>query len=596
MTSHLRRFTSTAALAASIVLPLASDVSAQGPGSVLQTSKISSFLGAFPGQLDDQDQFGRAVTSLGDLNGDGIDDLAVGAEFDDDGASGAGAVWILFMTNIGTVGSAQKISATQGGFTGVLDSFDRFGASLAALGDLDGDGVTELAVGAPNDDDGGATSASNFGALWILRLKADGTVKSHQKISNVVGNLQTPTGNPEPLEAKNRFGSSVALIGDLNGDGKAEVAVGSEGDGDGGFASNNRGAVFILFLADDQTVDVTAKVSEKFGNFSAGVNDKLADNDLFGASVVAVGDLNLDQIPDIAVGMPGEDEGGSGRGGVYIIFLDSEGSARDSVLIAEGSGGFSSTLVNFDAFGTSVAAPGDLNGDAVPDLIVGAPGDDDVAGGGVNGGALWVLFLGLDGVVLAETKISDLSGGFVGAIESDDRLGTSLGVLAASTANGIPRIVTGAIGDDDGGASGSSSDRGAVWLLTLNGSIGTPIWTPIDGGISGTDDLYPRLGADGPLTFQSTTTVRLVDALPNSIVTLIISTVAINAPFKGGTLVPSPLITTGFVLGDDGALELSGEMPEDVPIGVPLYLQYFIGDAGAVEGFAATNAVQGLRQ
>ena len=596
MIPHLRRFTSTAALAASIVFSLSSEAMAQGPGSVLQTGKISSFLGAFPGPLDDQDQFGRAVTCLGDLNGDGVDDLAVGAEFDDDGASGAGAVWILFLTDLGTVASSQKISATQGGFTGELDAFDRFGASLAALGDLDGDGVTELAVGTPNDDDGGSTSASNRGALYILRLNADGTVKSHQKISDSEGNLTTPTGNPSPLDPKNRFGSSVAVIGDLNGDGRDELAVGAEGDGDGGIASNNRGAVFILYLADDQTVDVTAKVSEKFGDFSDGVNDKLSDNDLLGASVVAVGDLNLDQIPDIAVGMPGEDEGGSGRGGVFIIFLDSEGSARDSVLIAEGSGGFSSTLTDFDGFGSSVAAPGDLNGDAVPDLIVGSPGDDDVVGGGVNGGALWVLFLGLDGAVIAETKISDVEGGFIGAINSDDRLGTSLGLLPANTANGIPRIVTGAIGDDDGGAAGSSSDRGAVWLLTLDGSIGDPIWTPIDGGISGTDDLFPRLGADGPLTFQSTTTVRLVDALPSSIVTLIISTTAINLPFKGGTLVPSPLITTGFVLGDDGALELTGEMPEDVPIGVPLYLQYFIGDAGAVEGFSATNAVQGLRQ
>ena len=77
----------------------------------------------------------------------------------------------------------QKISDTAGGFTGGLDGFDNFGTSAASLGDLDGDGVPDLAVGASNDDDG----AGSAGAVWVLFLRADGTVRDHQKISATEG-------------------------------------------------------------------------------------------------------------------------------------------------------------------------------------------------------------------------------------------------------------------------------------------------------------------------------------------------------------------------------------------------------------------------
>ena len=83
----------------------------------------------------------------------------------------------------GMVLSHQKISDTQGGFTGILDHSDAFGVSVASLGDLDGDGVGDLAVGAWLDDDGGTSR----GAVWVLFLNIDGTVKSHQKISDTEG-------------------------------------------------------------------------------------------------------------------------------------------------------------------------------------------------------------------------------------------------------------------------------------------------------------------------------------------------------------------------------------------------------------------------
>jgi hypothetical protein len=193
-------------------------------GTVKSHQKISDTEGGFTGVLDSGDWFGMSVASPGDLDGDGVSDVAVGAPNDDDGGPFRGAVWVLFLNDDGTVKSHQKISDTQGGFTGTLADSDGFGTSVTSLGDLDGDGVGDIAVGAWQDDDGGG----GHGAVWVLFLNDDGTVKSHQKISDTEGGF---TGT---LDSNDWFGISVASLGDLDDDGVGDIAVGAYGDDDGG--------------------------------------------------------------------------------------------------------------------------------------------------------------------------------------------------------------------------------------------------------------------------------------------------------------------------------------------------------------------------
>ncbi|MAE67175.1 MAG: hypothetical protein CMJ18_23185, partial [Phycisphaeraceae bacterium] len=207
-------------------------------GTVKAEQKISDLVGGLTGTLDDTDEFGVAVTGIGDLDDDGIHDLAVGAFRDDDGGTDRGAVHVLFLNADGTVKSEQKISSTVGGLSATLDDDDRIGRSVAGIGDVDGDGIEDLAVGAINDDDGGG-AGSDRGAIHVLFLNSNGTVKSEQKISDTTGGLAAA------LDIDDRWGASAAGLGDLNGDGTIDLAVGSNNDDDGG---TDRGAVYVLNL------------------------------------------------------------------------------------------------------------------------------------------------------------------------------------------------------------------------------------------------------------------------------------------------------------------------------------------------------------
>ncbi|MCH8343938.1 MAG: FG-GAP repeat protein [Planctomycetes bacterium] len=484
------------AVAAVVLVSSAGSAQAQ-PGWVLSHHKISSTSGDLPlGALDDDDRFGISATPLGDLDGDGVGDLAVGVWRDDDGGTDRGAVWILFLNTDGTVDHHQKISSTQGGGPR-LDDFDRFGFSAASLGDLDGDGVGDLAVGAPNDDDGGV----NRGAVWILFLNTDGTVKSHQKISST-------QGNGPPLDDIDRFGTSVASLGDHDGDRVRDLAVAANHDDDGG---EDRGAVWILFLNVDTSGPdpvVTVKAHQKISDTQGGFTGILDNHDHFGSeSMSSLGDLDGDGVGDLAVPAFEDDDGGFNRGAVWILFLNTDGTVNHHQKISDTEGGFTGTLDDVDHFGWSVAALGDLDGDGVGDLGVGALFDDDGRG---NRGAVWVLFLNTDGTVKSHQKISSTQGGFTGPLDNGDILGGSLAWLGDLDGDGVGDLAVGAIWDDDGG-----TDRGAVWVLFLDGIC---LWDLDANGSVGILDLLALLAAwgsdpGGPPDFDGDGTVGILDLL-----------------------------------------------------------------------------------
>jgi hypothetical protein len=433
---------------------------------VISQQKISDTDGGFTAILHNQDRFGVSAATMGDLDGDGLPELAVGAYLypyeDSEPGPGPGAVFLLSLDGDGTVKSHQLITNGHGGFTGTLDNWDDFGRSVAAIGDLDGDGVTDLAVGADADDDGG----TNRGAVWVLFMNANSTVKAHQKISSTTGDFGGV------LDDLDYFGVSLGWLGDLDDDGKGELAVGVTGDDDGG---PMRGAVWILSLNADGTVHGQSKISSTSGSF-AGI---LADNDRFGMSIGPLGDLDGDTIEDLSVGATDDDTGGSSRGAVWTLFLNADGTVKSYQKFASSLGGFTGTLHDGDAFGIDVSK---IDGQGCPDGTmtgVGVLFDDD---GGSGRGALWIVSLLNDGTVSSNWKISDTQGGFTGALSNNDNLGVTIAPVGDLDGNGTTDIAVGASLDDDGGY-----DRGAVWIMFLAPALVQPSVVEFDTVSVGSD-------------------------------------------------------------------------------------------------------------
>ncbi len=373
------------------------------------------------------DDYGISIVSLGDLDGDSVADIAVGARSDDEGGADRGAVHISFQNSNSNPKSTVEINSSTANGPSLADG-DQYGTSIALLGDMDGDGVVDIVVGAPLDDEGG----NDRGAVHISYLNANGSVKSTVEIND-------STANGPNLANDDRYGYSVASLGDLDGDGVTDIAVGAIFDDAGG---SERGAVHISFLNANGTVKSTVEINDSTSN-----GPNLGDDDFYGVSVASLGDLDGDGVVDIAVGAPGDNEGGTDRGAVHVSFLNANGSVKNTVEINSSTSN-GPTLADSDGYGGSVAALGDLDGDGVTEIAVGAASDT----GGVNRGAVHVSFLNSNGSVKKTLEIN--SSTVNGPNLADfDFYGTAIALLGDVDGDGSADIAVGAVGDN--GMSGS---------------------------------------------------------------------------------------------------------------------------------------------
>ncbi len=305
------------------------------------------------GGLEPGDHFGRSIVALGDTNGDGSDEFLVGADGGQHSGAASGSVWIVSIDDHNTLSVNAVIRSGENGFEGhALAGPELFGYATARVGDLDGDGVSEIAVGAPNF--GTTFNTSNEGAVWILFLRADFTVQREVRIT------------PSECEAfdwipgaNDNFGNSLAALGDLDGDGTVDLAVGTHDAGD------ERGEVAILFLRPDGSCRATRRIASGLGGFSG----ELRVGDHFGRGLAAIGDLDGDGVSDLVVGAPGDDTFAADAGAIWVLRLAADGRVRGEHRILPNAHPFPAIDWRDGALGGSLEAPGDLDGDGIPDLL-----------------------------------------------------------------------------------------------------------------------------------------------------------------------------------------------------------------------------------
>lgn len=482
------------------------------------------------------------LADAGDLDGDGLSELALGAP---EAAGGRGQVRVL-------AGADDTVLFTvEGPWPG-----GRLGAALACVGDVDGDGRPDLLAGAPG-------AASGAGRVLVLSGHSGAIL------------LDLPAG------AGGRLGHAVAAAGDADQDGTPDLLSGAplapsaqgpaagevllHSGADGSLLATASGAPgdqlgFSLGGATAIDGDVTEILGATCdGNGGAGYVDLRNPLDLglrtrvhgtaagqrFGAALALPGDVDLDGHADLAVGAPGA--GGS------VTLLS--GAELDPLLVlpapsADGS------------FGAVLARTGDLNADGRPDLAVGAP----LSGrNGPEAGAL-LLVSGADGAVL-----HDVLGGAPG-----ERLGSGVAGLGDRSGDGRAEFALAAPGAADGAG------------LAL--VVAPHLWNALENGLPGVDGV-PRLSGEGGLKDAQSALLVLESARPIASATLVVGLALVHDAGQG-VLVPLPqVVVDGLLTGGDGRLEFEFTLPQGLAPGTVVYQQFLLADPAAPGGISRSNTV-----
>jgi hypothetical protein len=348
-----------------------------GEGQILYPDKPLALSDAsFIGEGYD-DQSGYSVSSAGDVNRDGYDDILVGARQNDEGGSYAGQTYLIFGKSDGW-SMDTPLDSADASFIGEAGG-DMSGWSVSSAGDVNGDGYDDILIGAYNNQ------------TYLVFGKATGWSRDFP--------LSLADASFIGEAALDCSGLCVSSAGDVNGDGYDDILIGARGNDEG---VPEAGQTYLIF-GKETGWSIDTPLDSADASFIGE-----ADYDYSGFSVSSAGDVNGDGCDDMLIGAYGNDERNLGAGQTYLIFGKSDGWSMDFPLdCADAS--FIGEAAN-DMCGWSVCSAGDVNGDGYDDILIGAVGNDE---GGSAAGQTY-LILGKETGWSIDTPLDSADASFIG--------------------------------------------------------------------------------------------------------------------------------------------------------------------------------------
>ena len=418
----------------------------------LNLSELNGSNGFVIRGIDENDLSGGSISAAGDINGDGIDDFIIGAEnAAPNGALRAGESYVVFGSsdNFDASLDLANLNGSNGFIIKGINERDRSGTSVSGAGDINGDGIDDLIIGAPG---AGTDRLGRRGASYVVFGSENG-FEASLDLSSLDGSNGFVLSGSVP---NGFFGGSVSSAGDINGDGFDDLVIGAsraEPQVPTGRYDEYAGLSYVVYGSEDE-FNASLNVSSLDGSNGFVING-INENDRSGFSVSGAGDINGDGLDDLVIGSSKNDPFFYAAVESYVVFGSNDGFDDSLDLInLNGGNGFVLRGINpFDFPGSSVSDAGDINGDGIDDIIIGAYGGDTTTDRLYNAGESYVVFGSVDGFD-SSLDLSSLDGnnGFtLNGINESDYSGRSVSGAGDVNGDGIDDIIIGAYGADPNG-------------------------------------------------------------------------------------------------------------------------------------------------